>query len=199
MTAALMTTLSACNSNLPEFLQNSNSENSACCSDTFDAGDQAALDTSLNESADRAAGAAEVLAQIEAARTAPQEPPVAEGEMSKLPPELLRPTTVEWMGPALDLTNELTRNIGYEFAVMGQMPPVDVMVSISVVDEPAVKFLKTLGIKFQNLQHLPRPTTKRRVPLQNELHPSNGSTYSNASACTQYASGTKSCTERPHR
>ena len=162
MTAALVTTLSACNSSLPEFLQNSNSENSACCSDTFDAGDQAALDTSLNESADRAAGAAEVLAQIEAARTAPQEPPVAEGEMSKLPPELLRPTTVEWMGPALDLTNELSRNIGYEFAVMGQMPPVDVMVSISAVDEPAVKVFENIGYQVSEFATVfLDPNTKR--------------------------------------
>ena len=80
LTVAAVTTLGACNpEGLPPFLQNSPAnEASPCCADTLESGEGQALDTSLSESADRAAGAAEVLAQIEAARTAPQEPAVGE-------------------------------------------------------------------------------------------------------------------------
>ena len=86
--------------------------------------------------------------------------------MSKLPPELLRPTTVEWMGPALDLTNELARNIGYEFAVIGQMPPVDVMASVSAVDEPAVKVFENIGYQVSEFATVYLDPNVKRVEFR---------------------------------
>lgn len=156
LTTALVSGISACNPTLMNQTED-------CCTPTeWDESSAPEVNDSLTESAERAAGAAEVLAQIEAAKTAPQEAPVAEEEMSQLPAELLRPTTVEWMGPALDLTHELARNIGYEFAVMGQLPPVDVMVSVSAVDEPAVKVFENIGYQVAEFATVYLdPNTKR--------------------------------------
>ncbi|EPX78066.1 DotD/TraH family lipoprotein [Salipiger mucosus] len=103
------------------------------------------IDDTLSEAAERSANANETLAQIERTRTAPTEDAMDAEDLSDLPPELRRPTTIEWVGPGVDLVGELARNIGYKYAVVGQEPAVDIMVSISAVDEPAIKVFEDLG------------------------------------------------------
>lgn len=106
------------------------------------------LDERLAEGAARSADAAETLAQVERARTAPMESSLTAAQVAELPPELQRPTTVEWTGPAAELVGEISRNIGYGFSVVGDAPPVDVMVSVSAVDEPAVKVLENVSYQI---------------------------------------------------
>lgn len=106
------------------------------------------LDERLAEGAARSADAAETLAQVERARTAPIESSLTAAQVAALPPELQRPTTVEWTGPAAELVGELSRNIGYAFSVVGNAPPVDVMVSVSAVDEPAVKVFENISYQI---------------------------------------------------
>lgn len=84
------------------------------------------------------------------------------GDLEKLPPELRRPTTIEWVGPGVDLVGELARNIGYKYAVIGQEPAVDIMVSISAVDEPAIKVFENLGYQVaQYAEVFVDPNAKR--------------------------------------
>ena len=128
----------------------------------WDEANETQIDDSLAQSALEASNAAEVLAQIESARTAPMENPMSGDQMNNLPPELLRPTTVEWTGPAVDLTGELAKSIGYSYSVVGQMPPVDVMVSVSSVDEPAVKVFENIGYQVAEFADVfVDPNTKR--------------------------------------
>ena len=103
------------------------------------------IDERLSKSAERAAAANETLAQVERTRTAPTSPSMDGDAIAKMPPELQRPTSVEWTGPAAQLVEELARNIGYTFSVVGQEPPVDIMVSVSAVDEPAIKVFEDIG------------------------------------------------------
>lgn len=157
--------------------------------DGWDSNSELNIDSRLIESAERSAGATEALAQIESARTAPMEAPVTGGEMSRLPPELLRPTTVEWMGPALDLTRTLAENIGYSYSVVGRMPPVDVMVSISAVDEPAVKVFEDIGYQVSEFASVYVDPNVKRVEFRfktNEMEAMEAPRVGNA---PQYASG----------
>ena len=114
-------------------------------SDQWDSAAADQIDDRLSDSAERASDASETLAQIERTRTAPVEESLDGNGIDGMPPELQRPTTVEWTGPAPDLVNELARNIGYDYAIVGTTPPVDVMVSVSAVDTPAIKVFEDIG------------------------------------------------------
>lgn len=132
--------------------------------DEWDSAAEVDVNDTISESADRAANASETLAQIERARTEPVEAPVT--DLSHLPPELQRPTTVEWMGPAVELVGELARNIGYSYSVQGTEPPVDVMVSISVVDEPAVKVFENIGYQVASFANVFVDPNGKRVEFR---------------------------------
>jgi len=47
----------------------------------------------------------------------------------------------------VDLASEMARNIGYTFAVTGDVPPVPIMVAVSSVNEPAVKVFENIGFQ----------------------------------------------------
>ncbi|MHA6345905.1 DotD/TraH family lipoprotein [Roseivivax sp. CAU 1761] len=120
------------------------------------------IDETLAKAAERSANANETLAQIERTRTAPTEPSLAGADLENLPPELRRPTTIEWVGPGVDLVGELARNIGYTYAVAGQEPAVDIMVSVSAVDEPAIKVFEDIGYQVaQYAEVFVDPNAKR--------------------------------------
>lgn len=124
------------------------------------------IDSRIAESAEKASGAAEALAQMKAAEVEPVEDPVVQEEMSKLPPELLRPTTIEWMGPAVELVDMLAKNIGYAYSVVGTQPPVDVMVSVSSVDEPAVKVFENIGYQVSEFASVYVDPNAKRVEFR---------------------------------
>ena len=157
--------------------------------DGWDSSSEMNIDERLVESAERSAGAAEALAQIESARTAPMESPVASEEMSKMPPELLRPTTVEWMGPALDLTRMLAENIGYSYSVVGKMPPVDIMVSISAIDEPAVKVFEDIGYQVSEFASVYVDPNVKRVEFRFKTNMQESMEAPRVGNAPQYSSG----------
>lgn len=130
--------------------------------DSWDSKAARQIDDTLAKAAERSANANETLAQIERTRTAPTEPAMDGKDMEKLPPELRRPTTIEWTGPGVDLVGELARNIGYKYAVVGQEPVIDIMVSVSSVDEPAIKVFEDIGYQVaQYAEVFVDPNAKR--------------------------------------
>ncbi len=124
------------------------------------------IDERISQSAERATDANETLSQIERTRTAPTETSITGEDLASLPPELQRPTTVEWTGPAVDLVSELSRNIGYTFAVVGQEPSIDIMVSVSAVDEPAVKVFEDVGYQVSQYAELFMDPNAKRVEFR---------------------------------
>ena len=124
------------------------------------------IDDRLSDAAERAAASSETLAQVERARTAPVEPSMSGADVMDMPPELQRPTTVEWTGPAAELVAELARNIGYAYSVVGDEPPVDVMVSVSAVDEPAVKVFEDIGYQVAKFAEVFVDPTGKRVEFR---------------------------------
>ena len=106
------------------------------------------IDLQLSQAAERASEANSTLAQTERTKIAPQESALDGDDISALPPELQRPTTVSWTGPAADLVGELARNIGYDYAVVGNAPSIDIMVSVNAVDEPAIKVFEDIGYQI---------------------------------------------------
>jgi defect-in-organelle-trafficking protein DotD len=106
-----------------------------------------AVEDKLGESASRTTNTLETLAMIERARTEPPPSPISEAVLGQLPSELTRPTTIEWSGPAVKVTEQLARNIGYEFVVNGVRPSVEPMSHLSIRDLPAIKALESVGLQ----------------------------------------------------
>jgi hypothetical protein len=64
------------------------------------------------------------------------------------------------------LVAELARNIGYSYSVIGDEPPVDVMVSVSAVDEPAVKVFEDIGYQVAKFAEVFVDPTGKRVEFR---------------------------------
>lgn len=106
------------------------------------------IEDRIADSARRSTNALETLAMIERARTEPISSGVSES-LRDLPEELLRSTTLEWSGPAVQLTRRLSESIGYSFLEQGAAPAVPVMVHVSVEDMPVIKAFEQIGMHLQ--------------------------------------------------
>lgn len=96
----------------------------------------------LGEAASDAAKAQENLARVQISRTKPAPLPLDE---TSLPPELKRPTTIEWSGPAHLAAERIAALIGYEFRIVGNPPSIPPMTHLNLVDVPAAKALEQIG------------------------------------------------------
>lgn len=127
--------------------------------DELDSNSRRAVEDSLAASAARAAKAQETLAQIERART---EPAPASLDVSGLPPELRRPATMNWSGPAPEAARQVAGLVGYEFRIVGNAPPNLPMVSVAATDLPVAKVVEDIGLQVQGIaQVLVDPNVKR--------------------------------------
>lgn len=98
----------------------------------------------LADAADRASVALETLAAVEQSRS----PGVAVGPVSNVPPELKRAVTVNWVGPVEPIAKTLAERAGYAFQPYGNPPPVPIVVSLDVQNEPVIDVLRSLGLQL---------------------------------------------------
>lgn len=98
----------------------------------------------LAEAADKASLAAETLAAVEQART----PEAAITPVSNVPPKLNRAITINWVGPVEPITRQLADRSSYNFLVVGNAPPVPVVVSLDIENLPIVDALRSIGLQL---------------------------------------------------
>lgn len=98
----------------------------------------------LAEAADRASIALETLAAVEQSRS----PGVAVSPISGVPPELQRAMTVNWIGPVEPIAKTLSDRAGYTFRPIGNPPPVPIVVSIDVENQPVIDILRSIGLQL---------------------------------------------------
>jgi defect-in-organelle-trafficking protein DotD len=98
----------------------------------------------LAEAADRASVSLETLAAVEQSRT----PGIAVAPIGDAPPELRRAMTVNWVGPVEPIGKTLADRAGYGFIVVGDAPPVPIVVSLDVENSPVIDILRNIGLQL---------------------------------------------------
>ena len=136
------TVLAGCNTTVNPF----DSSKAETATSHWDSASAQRVDSILSDAALKATQATTTLAQVERAKTAPDEPLVNEMDLEKYSTELLRPTSVKWQDKAEDLVAQLANSIGYKFQPMGKRPPVDIIVTVTAEDEPLIHI-------FNNIQN----------------------------------------------
>lgn len=104
----------------------------------------AEIDRKIAESTASAAKAQQELARIQIARTKPAPLPLDE---SGLPEELLRPSTLNWSGPAHEAARKIADLIGYSFQETGNRPSIPPSIHVTLVDVSAAKALENIGLQ----------------------------------------------------
>lgn len=102
------------------------------------------VDLRLAEAADRAAKAMEALAEVEQAKNPA---PLAQ-RLDDVPPELKRTVTISWVGPVGPIAKRMAERASYRFNALGEVPPVPIIVSIDVVNEPIIDVLRDIGLQM---------------------------------------------------
>jgi len=126
---------------------------------------RAEVNQQLAQSSAEAANALKTLAMIQRTRSAPVASAIDD---SGLPPELLRPTTLEWSGPAREAVKELAANIGYSFIESGAPPQKPVLVSVNIKDVSAAKAFENIGLQVQAFATVIVDPNKKRVEFRSE-------------------------------
>lgn len=98
----------------------------------------------LAEAADKAARSLETLAAVEQAKS----PGVAVEPIHNAPVELQRVITVDWVGPAEQISQKLADRASYEFMLYGAPPPVPLIVSLDVENRPVIEVLRDIGLQL---------------------------------------------------
>ncbi len=98
----------------------------------------------LAEAADKASTALETLAAVEQARA----PGIAVGPATDVPPELNRAVTVNWVGPVEPITKQLSDRAGYTFQILGNPPPIPLVVSVDTENKPVIDILRSIGLQL---------------------------------------------------
>ena len=86
--------------------------------------------------------------------------------LENAPIELRRAITVSWVGPVEQITKTLSDRASYTFEVLGDQPPVPVVVNINVTNKPIVDVLRDIGLQLGTRANV-RVDSNRRVV---ELH-----------------------------
>ena len=102
------------------------------------------VDAMLAQAADKASASLETLAAVEQKRT----PSASIAPVTGAPPELMRAITVNWVGPADQITNTLANRAGYRFQVLGEIPSTPLVVSIDVTNKPLIEVLRSIGLQL---------------------------------------------------
>ena len=98
----------------------------------------------LADAADRASKALETLAAVEYSRT----PTNTIAPVNNAPIELRRAITVNWIGPVETITKTLADRAGYNFLVIGNTPPVPVVISVDAENLPVIDVLRDVGLQL---------------------------------------------------
>jgi len=98
----------------------------------------------LADAATRASNALESLAAVEHARG----PAIASAPIGDAPVNLRRAITVNWVGPAEQITQTLAERASYNFNIVGVPPSVPIIVSIDAENKPVIEVLRDVGLQL---------------------------------------------------
>lgn len=115
----------------------------------------------LAEAADRASVALETLASVEQARS----PGIAVAPIADAPAELRRAMTVNWVGPVQPIARTIADRAGYAFIVLGDTPPVPVVVSIDAENMPIIDIMRDIGLQLGQRADLKVDAGRKAVEL----------------------------------
>ena len=104
-----------------------------------------AVNAMLAEAAAKASNALETLASVEYAQGPA---PSSAAPIGNAPAELRRAITVNWVGPAEQITKTLADRSSYSFSALGAPPPVPIVVSIDVENKPVIEVLRDIGLQM---------------------------------------------------
>ena len=125
---------------------------------------QAEVDRSLSDASATANQALSDMAASEGSGLSQSLRPV---NISSLPPELQRPVTVSWTGPADALVQRVAQGIGYTYTETGTPPVVPDMVVVRYNNEPAAIVLQDLGLRINKVGQISIDTTARAITYVN--------------------------------
>jgi defect in organelle trafficking protein DotD len=115
----------------------------------------------LAEAADKASNALQTLAAIEQAKA-----PAADlARTDSAPVELRRAVTVAWVGPVDALSKSLADRASYSFTILGDIPPVPVVVNIDVENKPIIDVLRDIGLQLGGRADIRVDSIRRVVEL----------------------------------
>ena len=115
----------------------------------------------LAEAADKASNALQTLAAIEQSSA----PAVAVQPIHNAPPELMRAMTLTWYGPVEQLLKKLADRASYSFMTVGNQPPVPLVVSMDVENQPVIETLRDVGLQLGTRGDVKVDSTRRMVEL----------------------------------
>jgi len=98
----------------------------------------------LADAATRASEALETLAAVEHRRG----PAIASAPIGDAPTTLRRAITVNWVGPAEQITETLAQRASYSFVTVGASPAVPIIVSIDAENKPVIEVLRDVGLQL---------------------------------------------------
>lgn len=116
----------------------------------------------LADAADKASTALETLAAVEQK----QNPKAGIEPIPDAPPELRRAMTVSWTGPTEQIVRKLANRAGYSFFVLGNRPPVPLVVSIDVENRPVIEILRSVGLQLGNRANLKVDARRQVIEIQ---------------------------------
>ena len=118
-------------------------------------------ETRLVEAALRAEAALSVLARVRAGQAPQPAPPPPR----RVPPELLRAVTLDWIGPLETLAGTLAERAGYRFVTAGPAPVRPVIVRIDADGRALIDVLRDAGLQAGGAGALTVDAARRTVRL----------------------------------
>lgn len=115
----------------------------------------------LADAADRASSSLETLAAVEQARV----PKASVSPINNAPPELRRAITVNWVGPVEPIAKTLADRAGYVFRVIGNEPPVPLVISIDAQNEPVIEVMRSVGLQLGSRADVRVDSASRSVEI----------------------------------
>ena len=116
----------------------------------------------LAQAADRSSTALETLAAVEQKRT----PQASVAPIPNAPAELRRAVTVNWIGPADQITKMMADRAGYRFIPLGTAPAVPMVVSINVENKPVIDILRSIGLQLGTRADVRVDSDRRVIEMQ---------------------------------
>lgn len=104
------------------------------------------IEQALSKSAAAVAESLNRLAMIEQKRTPVK--PNGSAYTPDMPPEMQTPITLTWVGPAEQVAEIVTRQIGWQFRVFGNRGPTPIVVTIDSKEAYAVDVLRDIGLQI---------------------------------------------------
>lgn len=97
----------------------------------------------LASAVDRASAALQTLASVEQARN----PAVSVQTAPNAPQELRRVVSLDWNGPIEPVARKLADRAGYKFQILGDTPPVPIVVTVRSVEKSVIDVLRDIGLQ----------------------------------------------------